>query len=559
MALTFLESNKVKEIKKILEKGYPQNVVFDNDKEEGLKMIAAEGGLWSLLQAAANLDPQRDSRYKDYDEMEDDSIVASALEMYVDDASQYSKEANATIWPVDDSQFKDDINELFELIDLENKCWGWIYNIAKYGDFFLRIHKEEGKGVTGVESDIHPSKVYRIDIDGKLVGFIVKDESCGRDHKDMAFDPADFVHFVNNYKPNFEKVCFKIEEDGVEVKKTATSLYGTSILQNARRVYKILNLLEVSLALARLARSPLIRVYYVNTTGMDPDSRAKLIKDIEGEFKKKKSINVKTDWYEQKYSPLNNTSDLFLPFTGETGDIRLESIGGDVDIKNIVDIDYMKNKLFGALRTPKQFLGFEEALPQSLESGKSLGRLDIRYARVGKKLQRSFLEGLYRLIQIHLSFKYRREQDVKDVHLALVPISSSEEDSRMEVLERKIGLAQSMLDLMGNTEETYSAKYLITYVFTRILDLPAFDLKKLLTGEKQTPEVPEEFKDLEEKLRLSIKSKCSSEHIVRIVESFLKSYTNTKKFIPRNRDLKQPTLSEGKIGKKRIIKRNHKG
>ena len=79
-------------------------------------------------------------------------------------------------------------------------------------------------------------------------------------------------------------------------------------------------------------------------------------------------------------------------------------------------------------------------------------------------------------------------------------------------------------------------------------------------GEKQKAELPGEFQELEEQLRVSIKTKCSSEHIINLVEKFLKSYIRKKRiFTPRNKDLKQPTLSEEKFEGKRIIKRNNKG
>lgn len=558
MGVQYLEGKNatVDQMRKILEADGPKAVYFADDEEEPIKMIAANGGLWTLLQAAGRLDQDRIARYRDYDEMEDDAYVASTLEMCVDESTQYSREANSTVWLSSESEYKKEIEELFYEIDLENKVWGWVYNIAKYGDFFLKLYKEDGKGIVGMEEDIHPSKVYRLDLQGNLAGFLVRDEETAVS-SELVYGPSDFVHFINNFKPNFERVTIRLEEDGVEVKKVLTSTYGSSILQNARRVYKILNLLEVSMALARLARAPLIRIFYVNTTGMDPDSRKRLIRDIEEEYKQKISIDVTKDWYEQKYSPMNNTSDLFLPITGDVGDMRLESIGGDVNVKDIEDIDYIRDKLFAALRTPKPFLLYDETT-SSLDSSKGLGRLDVRYARMCKKVQRALLEGLYRLVQIHLSYKYKREQDVKGIQLCMVPISSAEEESKMEYMERKIGLAQSMLDMIMNTDQGFDADYLMRYVFTRILDLPQFDMDKLLTGEAP-PEESLEYKELSDNLKSLIEGNCKPIDIIKEVENFVRSQLKKRfRFVPRNKDLNALTLSEANFGKRaKIIKRNH--
>jgi len=393
--------------------------VVDDKATNTVKVLMNEGRVWELFSAATKLEKDRESRYSDYDQMEEDPIISSALELVVDDATQYSNEMNGTLWIGGKHKYGHELQEFLSTIDFENKVWGWTYNIAKYGDFMLRVYPKKGEGITNIRESEHPKSVYRIDIDGKLACFIKKDISA---RKEEIMDSSGYVHFINNFKPNFESVKVKMWEDEMQksvegedktgeaedepaeygdktkdtkpfdkstwdvdsgdpqkspsrrmidanrrgdvpkgerklVEKILTSMYGTSILQNARLIYRILNLLEVSLALARLARSPLIRVFYVNTEGMTKDERRDLIQDLEQKFMQKKAIDIPVNFYRMKYNPLQYNDEVFIPYTGTKGDMRVETVGGDVNIKDIVDIEYIRDKLLAAIRIPGAFLG----------------------------------------------------------------------------------------------------------------------------------------------------------------------------------------------------------
>jgi hypothetical protein len=517
--------------------------VVDDKATDTVKVLMNEGRLWELFSAATRLEKDRESRYSDYDQMEEDPIISSALELIVDDATQYSHEMNATLWVGGvggKHKYQEELHEFLSMIDFENKVWGWTYNIAKYGDFFLRVFPEQGVGISNIRESEHPKSVYRVDIDGKLACFIKKDTST---RKEEIMDSSGYVHFINNFKPNFESVKVKLWEDSVKksengkkpdedgqpaeygdktrdtapydkatydvdagdpqkspsrhmidmnrqpgggiapgqrkmVERILTSMYGTSVLQNARLIYRILNLLEVSLALARLARSPLIRVFYVNTEGMTKDERKELIRDLEQKFMQKKAIDIPVNFYRMKYNPLQYNDEVFIPYTGTKGDMRVETVGGDVNIKDIVDIEYIRDKLLAAIRIPGAFLGMSESIP-GFAGSQTLTRLDIRYARMVKKVQRALIEGMYRLFQIHLSYKYGQNISVEDLTIGMVPISSAEEDSRLEYMERKIGIATSMLGLSGEMEGIVDKAVYLEYIFKQLFAFPDLDLDKL--------------------------------------------------------------------------------
>lgn len=445
-----------------------------NSLLKGSPVVIRKDHMWEYFDAATKLSQQRTSKYRDYDLMEQDSLLASALELMADDACQYSPERGATIWPARGSDTKF-INSVFEKIDIENRIWGWTYNVAKYGDFFLMTKEKEGK-FFGFEESIHPQDVKRIDIDGRLAAFAFNEDS-----KFHLMDPWRFIHFMNNYKPTFEKITLKRTSEAdpsMEAKNTTTltSRYGTSVLEAARKIYKILNLLEQAVALARLNRAPLLRVFYINTEGLTPEERDETVARMERHFKEQMAVDLRSNMYQSEFKPLSFSTDIFIPYSGSVGDVRTEQLGGELNIRDLADLDYLKNKLFASIRVPKAFLGFEESVPDS-GGQTTLVRLDIRYARMIKKLQRATIAGVKRMLSV--VYAYEKKQNPQDKHTSIKMeiISGVEELDRMSGLERRMSVAQQMVSLMRDLEGTTDPTPVYEYVFSDILGLKELGLK----------------------------------------------------------------------------------
>ena len=497
------------------------------DPETKMRMMLRYGRLAELFQSATAVGESRIERYREYDVMAESSLMSSYLEMVTDDACQQSHENGRTLWANADSPYANEIDDFLDSIENENLVWGWMYQLAKHGDWFIRPDVTS-RGVEAIRDDYHPSEVWRIDVNGELLGFAFQ-ENVFSSNATYAYGvgvqpasivgPTDFVHFILNYKPHFDKIRIKlpvdlmhaddddendedkdddwyqglkshftriqkkqtrtlmeaatsedipesIREEAVELLEWAgldfqdpdksdpdfvyaviTARYGSSMMHNARKDYKILNLVEQSLALARLSRSPVARVFYVDTSGANVIEREEMIEYVERKFTMSESFDADNDLYKDSYTPLGWLDDVVLPYTGDKGDVRVEQIGGDVDVHSIVDIDHFLAKVFSAIRVPKSFMGYDEALP-GFSGAKSLTALDMRYARSAKKLQRSYIAGMQQLIRIHLEAKYDKEIKLSDIPLEMVSISSAEEQERVEIMTERIGLIQQVAALI---------------------------------------------------------------------------------------------------------------
>jgi len=541
----------------------PEQKFLRVDPESRINLVANHGLLSQLFFAATDLAASRRMRYIEYDQMEENVIIASFLSLITEDAYQRDPDSEKSVWIDPDFQYAKELESLFEQLDVENRGHGWMYNCAKFGDFFLKPALVTGQGVIAARDDLHPTDVWRIDVQGQLLAFAYTDRLFGSGNA-SAFNsvggvagdvrivvPDQMIHFVFNYRPTFERFSLSIpanfydeleDEDGELVQSTesrrlvmeqrqhlierkqnlrrrlvealqkaaevpgertmmgdpvddhislaiqVSGRYGTSALYEVRKDYKILTLMEQALALGRLARSGVARIFSVNTVDATPEERARLLRELEDKLTKRQAFDAATQLYQSEYSPLNYLDDIFLPTTGGRGDVTVQQLGGDLNIKDAVDIDYFLSKVFSGLRVPKAYLGFEEMLPGSLGAATPLIQLDVRYARTVKKLQRAFMEGIKDLCSLHLKYKLGVSIPAKDIPLNMSTISGAEEMARMDTVKSRIETAQAIADFVTahGGDGSKAARELFDDIVARAL--PSLDTDGIFDSPNPNPE-----------------------------------------------------------------------
>ena len=69
-----------------------------------------------------------------------------------------------------------------------------------------------------------------------------------------------------------------------------------------------------------------------------------------------------------------------------------------MEAASIDDIDYLKNKLFAALKIPRAYLGYEE----NVNGKATLAAEDVRFARTIERIQRTVISELSKIAIVHL-------------------------------------------------------------------------------------------------------------------------------------------------------------
>lgn len=411
--------------------------------------------------------------FQENEEMSKDSVIGSAMETIADDACQRdNKTGNVVDIDSDDESLKRFLYDFLDSnININDRIWTWAYEIVKHGDLKLRRREyyagSENSGIKQVyyEDVTNPYAVSRIEYMGNVLGYEDEDylfdnygESVGiggfADNKKKnkaTFEKADdFVHFISSKLSRREKIRLNVRDKKTNKIETVTCqrVTGTSILDNVRYIFRVINMLDNMLILSRVARSTQYNLVKVEVGNASPGKTQQILSDIrrriEGSTKLKKGVGMQTS-----PSPIPINSNVYLPTRDGKGDIQIESVGDSVDVRSITDIDYFKDKEFAALKVPKQYLGFDETINGAIGNN-SLVKMDIRYARSVQRVQGILINGITALCRNYLRYR-GRNSEVGNFKIRMCPLVTADDAGKIEEFANNM----QALDSTAGTLETY--------------------------------------------------------------------------------------------------------
>ena len=358
--------------------------------------------------------------FSDYEIMDTDPIISSALDIYADESTTRSEFGEILKISSTDSNVKGILENLFyDILNVEFNLWGWIRNMCKYGDFYLHLEIEPEYGVMNVKpiSTYEMTRIEDMDPDNpQLVVF--KQEGT----------------FRANYE-NYEIAHFRLLGD------TNYLPYGKSMVEASRRSWKQLQLMEDAMLIHRIMRAPEKRMFYIDIGNIPPNEVDNFMQKVINKMKKVPFVDEQTGDYNLKFNLQNMTEDFFMPVRGGDSGTRIENLGA-MTYDGTEDIEYVKNKMMAALKIPKAFLGYEEGI-----TGKAtLAAEDIRFARTIERLQRITISELTKIAIVHLYSQGYTDAKLVDFNLKLTNPSTIFEEERVRILSEKLNTARDMID-----------------------------------------------------------------------------------------------------------------
>lgn len=456
----------------------------------------------------------RQTMYSAYDEMRSDSVIAAALEMYADDATQ-TDEQGRIIWVESDSEeITRAGNRLLDVLDIPERAWKQIYQACLYGDSYLKLYREgdeddsdeddnqvinkvdrssqivnDRKIYKGhneippydeyIEETDDPSILFDLRRRGVSVGFVevpkeilsmgglVSTQSFTFNLADSKFyRPDRFVHIMlgEDLTRTPEEVTIDLG-NGKQV--TYRSVRGTSILKDVYPIQRMLQLLEDTLLLNRLTRSPLIRLLEVELGDMPKKEVNNYMRRIKNLIEQHIAMDKDNGTYKSFDAPGPIDNVIYIPVRNGKGSVSVNNLGGDVNIRDIADIDYFNNKRAGALKIPKEFLGEDNS--GGFDNGGSLVRKSIRYARTIKRIQTAYIRAITTLL--NLFFIDKKLDYVNKFTVRMTSPSTQEDLERNELINSKLDLVSNITDLTSSLEGD-TQKEVLTYLFSSIMKMP---------------------------------------------------------------------------------------
>ena len=466
------------------------------------------------INAFTQITNNRETLYETLDTMAQDSTVSAVLETYAEDATE-TNENGEIIWAeASDPKILRYISFLLNSLNVEKYIYSWVYSLCKYGDVYLRMYrnsdfednllKEKDKNILNEkfekvqESDIKEKEKLDEDViikyykdDDKLVNYIemvpnpaemfeltkfgksyayIKTNSVPKldtDNNNMftnfytyrlrrndvnIYNAVSFVHAsLQDDTPRFpEQVQIFSDYTSDEGTYVYSVRRGQSVLYNSYKIWRENMLLENALLLNRITKSALLRIIEVEVADMPKDKVRERLQRIKSLIEQKSSIdtgNVMSEYVNP--GPMENT--IYVPTKSGVGAINTQQVGGDVNIRDIADIDYFKNKLFAAWKIPKQFFG-ETDDSTGFNGGTSLTIISSRYAKTIKRIQAAIIQALTDAINI-LLIDRGLDSYVNKFNLMMQSPVTQEELDKRDSLSSEIGLVDDVMRMLDGVED----------------------------------------------------------------------------------------------------------
>lgn len=384
----------------------------------------------------------RVDRYRQYEQMDQDPEIRTALNIIADFCTQsgedfglpYKIKYKDNIGDTEVTTIEDRLDAWTEQNDFKTRIYEIVRGLLKYGDqFFIRdpetfdwywvnpqnveqVFVNEATGKTPVIYFIRDvslnlkDKVFsnlQIGFDkaaypgaipntlgggavggGAISGFASANNSNSADpfstNGRMDVIPVGAEHVIH--------LTLNTGQDGVWP-------FGTSILEDVFKVYKQKELLEDSIIIYRVQRAPERRVFRIDVGDMQTHQAMAYVERFKNEIHQRRIPSNKggsTSLMDAAYNPLSILEDYFFPQTADGRGSSVDTLPGGDNLGQIDDLRYFNNKLIRGLQIPASYLPqgpddggvalFGDGATQAMASELRFNNQCMRYQRLVAKV-----------------------------------------------------------------------------------------------------------------------------------------------------------------------------
>lgn len=371
--------------------------------------------------------------YNDYEAMDFDAIINSALDIYADESLVRNTEGKTLIVHSENDKIKQILNNLFyDIINIEHTLWPLIRSLCKYGDYYWYLDLEKDIGIKNIIPispyylrreegfDSANPQAYRFQNEGAEVGGY-----------SMHTFSADGGNTFNAY----EMAHFRLLSDSNFLP------YGRSAIEGARKEYKKLTLMEDAMLLYTIMRAPERRVFKIDVGNMSPEAIDVYMEQVKNELQKTPYLDERTGDYDLKYNLFNMLEDFFFPVRAGNTSTEVDTLGGLQNNSAMEITEYLRKKMMAALKIPSSFLGYEENIGKS-----TLAAEDIRFARTIERIQNVVTSELKKIAIIHLYIQGYRNEELASFDLKLNNPSIVYKRQEVDLMNEQMSLVSNLLD-----------------------------------------------------------------------------------------------------------------
>lgn len=408
----------------------------------------------------ANPSEDKPGRLRDYRTMAAFSEVANALDEICDETINSDENDEIVILKFKntdlESDKKDEIQEewyrYIEHYDFHNNGWQYFRQFLIEGELFFEqiIHDQytnEGVlGVVNMPADLI-DPVYSNIQNMVIKGFL---------YQKPIFDPTDPKKVIK-YEP------IPMEQNQVVYINNAsfneTKEFIIPFIENCRRSYRQLSMIEDAVVIHRMVHAPLRFVFNVDVGTLPVPQAEAYLRKLQSQYWSSKTFDQDQGDIVKKYSPQSTLDSYWFAKRQGQEPTTVSEIGGTPGLGELHDLMFFIKKLYRSLKVPTSRLDPED----SFRDGTDILREELKFATMVMRQQNKFASGLKRGFITHLKLKHMFEEyDLTEQNINIVfnPPSNFHDLRNNQKMELKVNSYNNLMSTQ-KVSDTYAKKKIL--------------------------------------------------------------------------------------------------
>ena len=361
----------------------------------------------------ANIDSDKAKRLLDYRIMSAYSEVAEALDEICDEAIYKDEDdqivqllfKNSEYGGVVVNELSSEFQKFVHYFDLENNGWEYFRRLLVDGELMFEhiIHeKHANEGILGI-IDVPTELVDPIydNVQNMLIkGYILRRPVFNP--KTNTVEKFDYIPFDKNQITYINSGIWN-EDKTMRV----------PFIENCRRSYRQLTMMEDSVVVHRLVRSPQRLMFNVDVGNMAPPKAEAYLRKLMHNFWSRKTYDAHQGSPVNAFDPQSMLDSFWFAKRAGSEGSSVQTLDGGPTLSDLDDLMYFVKKLYKSLRVPTNRLEPDS----SYEDSATILREELKFARFIIRLQRQFAAGIKSSFITHLKLKKLWEKyELKEHH-----------------------------------------------------------------------------------------------------------------------------------------------
>lgn len=351
----------------------------------------------------ANVDHDKGKRLRDYRVMAAYAEVADALDEICDDiinkdentksivSTQFNPQAGLS--NLQEQEIANEFQKFSNHFQLEKNGWEYFRRLLVEGELFFEhiVHtKHPEAGVLGVVSiPTESMDVIYDNVQNQMVkGFLLRKPVYNE--KTQTLEKFEYIPLDKN------QITY-INSGIWNENKTMRMPF----IENCRRAYRQLSLIEDSIVIYRLVRAPERLVFNVDVGNMPPPKAEAYLKQLMHNYWSRKTYDKSQGGTINAFNPQSMLDSFWFAKRAGSEGTQITQLAGGQNLGELTDLMYFVKKLYKSLKVPVNRLD-----PDSTYSDSStILREELKFARFLIRMQQHFAEGLKQSFITHLKLK----------------------------------------------------------------------------------------------------------------------------------------------------------